>query len=136
MCPRATDYSQWYLDVLVAGDLVDLATPVKGCCIVKPNAYGVWEFIQREFDGFLKRTGHRNAYFPALIPTSFLSREAQHVEGFAKECAVVTHHRLSIAERADAGDPVTLRPDPDAVLAEPYVLRPTSETIIWDAYRR
>ena len=115
--------------------MVDLQTPVKGCCILKPTGFALWESIRDSLDARLKATGHVNAYFPALIPTSFFSKEAQHVDGFAKECAVVTHHRLHFAAGEGTGAAV-LEPDPDSKLAEPLVLRPTSETVIWDALRR
>ena len=127
--PRETDYSQWYLDVIEKGGLVD-DSPVRGCKVLKPHGYAIWEGIQRELDGRFKATGHVNAYFPLFIPVSFLSKEAEHVEGFAKECALVTHHRL----RAKEGGGV--EPDPDSVLEEPLVVRPTSETIIWHLYGR
>ncbi|MEQ1507197.1 MAG: proline--tRNA ligase [Myxococcota bacterium] len=127
--PRAVDYSQWYLDVIERGKLVD-DSPVRGCKVLRPHGYGIWENIQRELDARFKATGHENAYFPLFIPVSFLSKEAEHVEGFAKECAVVTHHRL----RAKAGGGV--EPDPDSMLEEPLVVRPTSETIIWHMYGR
>jgi prolyl-tRNA synthetase len=130
--PRATDYSAWYLDVIDAGDLLDEA-PVRGCKVLKPHGYAIWEHLQRALDDRFKATGHVNAYFPLFIPQSFLSREAQHVDGFAKECAVVTHHRLRAVER----DGVTVvEPDPESKLEEPLVVRPTSETIIWHMYGR
>jgi prolyl-tRNA synthetase len=130
--PRETDYSAWYLDVIDAGGLVD-ESPVRGCKVLRPHGYAIWEAIQRDLDGRFEATGHSNAYFPLLIPQSFLSREAQHVEGFAKECAVVTHHRL----RAVDEDGVrTVEPDPASKLEEPLVIRPTSETIIWHMYGR
>ncbi len=130
--PRAKDYSAWYLDVIEHGDLVDDA-PVRGCKVLKPHGYAIWENIQRVLDGRFKETGHVNAYFPLFIPQSFLSKEAQHVEGFAKECAVVTHHRLRSVER----DGVTVvEPDPESKLEEPLIVRPTSETIIWHMYGR
>jgi prolyl-tRNA synthetase len=125
--PRSEDYSQWYLDVIAAGELVD-KSPVRGCMVIKPHGYGIWESIQRDLDARFKATGHVNAYFPLLIPESFLSKEAEHVEGFAKECALVTHHRL----RSKEGGGV--EPDPTAKLEEPLVIRPTSETIIWHMY--
>jgi prolyl-tRNA synthetase len=129
---RATDYSQWYLDVIDAADLVD-DVPVRGCKVIKPHGYAIWEAMQRVLDGRFKDTGHVNAYFPLFIPLSFLSKEAQHVEGFAKECAVVTHHRL----RAFNRDGVTgVEPDPDSKLEEPLIVRPTSETIIWHSFGR
>ncbi|MEZ4237572.1 MAG: proline--tRNA ligase [Myxococcota bacterium] len=124
---RAADYSQWYLDVIDRGGLVD-DSPVRGCKVLKPHGYAIWEAIQRDLDQRFKDTGHVNAYFPLFIPVSFLSKEAEHVEGFAKECAVVTHHRL----RGAAGGGVEA--DPDSVLEEPLVVRPTSETIIWHMY--
>jgi len=112
---RSVDYSQWYLDVVLKGELADYA-PVKGCMVIRPNGYAVWENIQRNLDRMFKETGHVNAYFPMLIPESFLKKEAEHVEGFAPECAVVTH----------AGG---------KLLEEPLVIRPTSETIIWATYK-
>jgi len=113
--PRSEDYSQWYIDVVLKGDMADYS-PVKGCMVIKPNGYGVWENIQRNLDRMFKETGHVNAYFPLFIPESFLKKEAEHVEGFAPECAVVTHA---------GGKP----------LEEPLVIRPTSETIIWSTYK-
>ena len=125
--PREKDYSQWYLDVIAAGELVD-KSPVRGCMVIKPHGYGIWEAVQADLDARFKATGHVNAYFPMFIPQSFLSKEAEHVEGFAKECALVTHHRLRSS--ADGG----VEPDPAAKLEEPLVVRPTSETIIWHMY--
>ena len=127
--PRAKDYSQWYQDVIAAADLAD-HSPVKGCMVFKPNGYAVWEAIRDDLDRRFKETGHVNAYFPLFIPQSFLSKEAEHVEGFAKECAVVTHHRLRAAEGGG------VEPDPAAKLEEPLIVRPTSETIIWHMYGR
>ena len=112
---RSVDYSQWYLDVVLKGELADYA-PVKGCMVIRPNGYAVWENIQRNLDRMFKETGHVNAYFPMLIPESLLKKEAEHVEGFAPECVVVTH----------AGG---------KLLEEPLVIRPTSETIIWATYK-
>jgi prolyl-tRNA synthetase len=112
---RADDYAQWYIDVVLKGEMADYS-PVKGCMVIRPNGYGVWENIQRNLDRMFKETGHVNAYFPLLIPESFLKKEAEHVEGFAPECAVVTH----------AGG---------KLLEEPLVIRPTSETIIWSTYK-
>ncbi len=130
--PRATDYSQWYLDVIDGGDLLD-DSPVRGCKVLKPHGYAIWEVIQRVLDQRFKDTGHVNAYFPLFIPMSFLSKEAQHVEGFAKECAVVTHHRLRSFDRnGEKG----VEPDPESALEEPLIVRPTSETIIWHMYGR
>src|SRR5437879_2708127 len=112
---RSEDYSRWYTDVIAAAELADYA-PVKGCMIIRPNGYAIWEKMQQALDGMFKETGHQNAYFPIFIPESFLQKEAEHVEGFAPEVAVVTH----------AGG---------TKLEEPLVIRPTSETIIWNSYR-
>jgi len=129
---RSEDYSRWYLDVISAGDLVD-DVPVRGCMVFKPHGYAVWEAMQGDLDKRFKDTGHVNAYFPLLIPMSFLSKEAEHVEGFAKECALVTHHRLrSVTEDGKT----RVEPDPASKLEEPLVIRPTSETIIWHMYGR
>ncbi len=118
---RAEDYPEWYQQVIRAGELAELS-PVRGCMVIKPWGYSIWENIQRVLNGMFKATGHRNAYFPLFIPLSFLEKEAAHVEGFAKECAVVTHHRLELnAEKKLA---------PAGELEEPLVVRPTSETII------
>ncbi|HHO54481.1 MAG TPA: proline--tRNA ligase [Deltaproteobacteria bacterium] len=127
--PRSENYSQWYLDVISHGDLID-DSPVRGCKVLKPHGYAIWEAMQRDLDDRFKATGHVNAYFPLFIPMSFLSREAEHVEGFAKECALVTHHRLRAS--ADGG----VEPDPASQLEEPLVIRPTSETMIWHMYGR
>lgn len=127
---RDEDYSKWYIDVVLAAKLADYS-PVRGCMIVRPNGYQLWENMQRVLDGMFKDTGHENAYFPLFIPESFLAREAKHVEGFAKECAVVTHSRLKVSD-----DGQGLEPDPDSRLEENLVVRPTSETIIWDSYRK
>ena len=126
--PRADDYAQWYQDVIRAAKLAE-TSPVRGSMVMPPNGYELWENMQRALDDMFKATGHRNAYFPLFIPKSFLAREAEHVEGFAKECAVVTHYRL----KEENGDLVV---DPDAELEEPLIVRPTSETIIWDTYSR
>ncbi len=123
--PRSTDYSQWYLDVIKAAQLADYS-PVKGCMVIRPEGYAIWEAIQRDLDRRFKDTGHVNAYFPLLIPQSFLAREAQHVEGFAMECAVVTHSRLQ------KGEDGSLKPA--SPIEEPLVIRPTSETIIGHMY--
>ncbi|MDX1430118.1 MAG: proline--tRNA ligase [Rhodothermales bacterium] len=128
--PRSDDYSKWYIDVVLAAKLADYS-PVRGCMIVRPNGYQLWENMQRVLDGMFKETGHENAYFPLFIPESFLAKEAQHVEGFATECAVVTHSRLKLTE-----DGQGLEPDPDSRLEENLIVRPTSETIIWDSYRK
>eukprot|EP00186_Timspurckia_oligopyrenoides_P004993 CAMPEP_0182451454 /NCGR_PEP_ID=MMETSP1172-20130603/43728_1 /TAXON_ID=708627 /ORGANISM="Timspurckia oligopyrenoides, Strain CCMP3278" /LENGTH=530 /DNA_ID=CAMNT_0024649229 /DNA_START=310 /DNA_END=1899 /DNA_ORIENTATION=+ len=135
---RADDYSQWYLDVISSSELAD-SSPVKGCMVIRPNGYAVWEMIRDALDSRLKSKGVTNAYFPLFIPQSFLSKEAQHVDGFAKECAdgfakecaLVTHHRL---RAVPGGKPGELEPDPDAKLEEPLVVRPTSETIIWHMF--
>jgi prolyl-tRNA synthetase len=120
---RGEDYPEWYQQVVKAADLAE-NSPVRGCMVIKPWGYALWENIQRVLDGMFKETGHKNAYFPLFIPMSFLQKEADHVEGFAKECAVVTHHRLEMG--ADG----KLRPAPSAELEEPLIVRPTSETII------
>ncbi|MCB1532403.1 MAG: proline--tRNA ligase [Alphaproteobacteria bacterium] len=124
---RSEDFPQWYQEVIKACELAE-NSPVRGCMIIKPYGYAVWENMQRIFDGMIKDLGVQNAYFPLLIPLSFISREAEHVDGFAKECAVVTHHRL---EKDPDGE--GLRPAPAAQLEEPFVIRPTSETIIGDS---
>ena len=126
--PRDTHYAQWYQDVVRAAKLAE-TSPVRGSMVLPPNGYELWENMQRALDGMFKATGHRNAYFPLFIPKSFLAREAEHVEGFAKECAVVTHYRL----KEEDGDLIV---DPEAELEEPLIVRPTSETIIWDTYAR
>ena len=127
--PRSQDYSQWYLDVVRNARLADYA-PVRGCMIIRPNGYALWENMQAVLDRMFKETGHENAYFPLFIPESFLAKEAEHVEGFAKECAVVTHSRLRLAEGGG------VEPDPASRLEENLIVRPTSETIIWDAYSK
>lgn len=124
---RAQDYAEWYQQVVKAADLAE-ASPVRGCMVIKPWGYAIWENMQRGLDAMFKATGHKNAYFPLFIPKSFLEKEAEHVDGFAKECAVVTHHRLV------AGPEGGLIPDPSAKLEEPLIVRPTSETIIGAAY--
>lgn len=126
---RADNYSQWYNDLVVKADLAEQSA-VRGCMVIKPYGYAIWEKMQQQLDRMFKETGHQNAYFPLLIPKSFLSREAEHVEGFAKECAVVTHHRL---KNDPNGNGVIV--DPDAKLEEELIIRPTSETIIWNTYR-
>jgi prolyl-tRNA synthetase len=127
---RADDYSQWYLDVVRAADVVD-QSPVKGCMVIKPWGMGIWERLRDELDRRITNTGTDNVYFPLLIPQSFLSKEAQHVEGFAKECAVVTHHRLRVT-----ADGKGVEVDPAAKLDEPLVVRPTSETLIWNTFSK
>ena len=126
---RADNSSQWYNDLVVKADLAEQSA-VRGCMVIKPYGYAIWEKMQRQLDDMFKATGHVNAYFPLLIPKSFLSREAEHVEGFAKECAVVTHYRLKNA--ADGSGVVV---DPSAKLEEELIIRPTSETIIWNTYK-
>ena len=126
---RADNYSQWYNDLVVKADLAEQSA-VRGCMVIKPYGYAIWEKMQRQLDDMFKATGHVNAYFPLLLPKSFLSREAEHVEGFAKECAVVTHYRLKNA--ADGSGVVV---DPSAKLEEELIIRPTSETIIWNTYK-
>ncbi|WP_439624821.1 proline--tRNA ligase [Gemmata sp.] len=126
---RAKNYPQWYLDVVKEAGLAD-NSDVRGCMVIKPTGYALWEKMQRGLDGMFKATGHVNAYFPLFIPMSYLAKEEQMAEGFAKECAVVTHYRL----KADKGVP--LHVDPDAKLEEPLIIRPTSETIIWNTYKK
>lgn len=126
---RADNYSQWYNDLVTKADLAEQSA-VRGCMVIKPYGYAIWEKMQHELDRMFKETGVQNAYFPLLIPKSFLSKEAEHVEGFAKECAVVTHHRLM---NAPDGSGVVV--DPEARLEEELIIRPTSETIIWNTYR-
>ena len=129
LTPRATDYSKWYNELVVKADLAEQSA-VRGCMVIKPYGYAIWETIQAELDRRFKANGVKNAYFPLLIPKSFLSREAEHVEGFAKECAVVTHHRLM---NDPEGKGVVV--DPKARLEEELIIRPTSETIIWSTYK-
>ncbi|HJZ59489.1 MAG TPA: proline--tRNA ligase, partial [Gemmataceae bacterium] len=126
--PRATNYPQWYLDIVKEAGLAD-NSDVRGCMVIKPTGYALWEKMQRGLDRLFKDTGHVNAYFPLFIPMSYLAKEEQMAEGFAKECAVVTHYRL----KADKGKP--LHVDPEAELEEPLIIRPTSETIIWKTYK-
>jgi prolyl-tRNA synthetase len=126
---REENYSEWYNDLVLKGGLADYS-PVRGCMVIKPYGFGIWEKMQSALDGMFKDTGHVNAYFPLFIPKSFLSKEASHIEGFAKECAVVTHYRL-INDPNGKGVIV----DPDAKLEEELIVRPTSETIIWNQYK-
>jgi len=126
---REKDYSQWYNDCIIKGGLADYSA-VRGCMIIKPYGYALWENMRDQLDRMFKETGHENAYFPLLIPKSFLSKEASHVEGFAKECAVVTHYRLM--NDPNGGGIVV---DPEAKLEEELIIRPTSETIIWNTYK-
>ncbi|MCQ2341608.1 MAG: proline--tRNA ligase, partial [Paludibacteraceae bacterium] len=129
LTPRSEDYSKWYNELVVKADLAEQSA-VRGCMVIKPYGYAIWETIQSELDRRFKEQGVKNAYFPLLIPKSFLSREAEHVEGFAKECAVVTHHRLM---NDPNGKGVVV--DPNAKLEEELIIRPTSETIIWSTYK-
>jgi prolyl-tRNA synthetase len=126
---KKTDYSQWYNDLVIKGGLADYSA-VRGCMIIKPYGFAIWEKMQAALDGMFKATGHSNAYFPLFIPKSFFAREAAHVEGFAKECAVVTHYRLKTSD-----DGTNLIVDPEAKLEEELIVRPTSETIIWNTYK-
>ena len=126
---RADNYSQWFNDLVVKADLAEQSA-VRGCMVIKPYGYAIWEKMQAQLDRMFKETGVQNAYFPLLIPKSFLSKEAEHVKGFAKECAVVTHYRLKASED---GNSVVV--DPSARLEEELIIRPTSETIIWNTYR-
>lgn len=124
---RSEDYSRWYLDVIQEAGLLD-DSPVKGCMVMRPYGYAIWENVQKVLDGMFKETGVENAYFPLLIPKSFLEKEAKHADGFAKECAVVTHHRLE----TDANGKLV----PAGKLEEPLVIRPTSETIMYHVFAR
>lgn len=126
---RSEDYSKWYNELVVKADLAE-QSDVRGCMVIKPYGYAIWEKMQRVLDDMFKETGVQNAYFPLLIPKSFLSREAEHVEGFAKECAVVTHYRLKTNETKDG-----VVVDPSAKLEEELIIRPTSETIIWNTFK-
>ena len=127
---RSEDYSQWYNDLVKKADLAE-HSDVKGCMIIKPYGYSIWEKMQSTLDKMFKDTGHVNAYFPLFIPKSYLAKEASHVEGFAKECAIVTHYRLKTSED---GKGVVV--DPEAKLEEELIVRPTSETVIWNAYKK
>ena len=129
LTPRSEDYSKWYNELVVKADLAE-NSGVRGCMVIKPYGYAIWEKMQAALDKMFKETGHENAYFPLFIPKSYLSKEASHVEGFAKECAVVTHYRL----KNDEDGKIVV--DPEAKLEEELIVRPTSETIIWDTYRR
>ena len=127
---RSTDYSQWYNDLVIKGGLADYSA-VRGCMVIKPYGYALWENMRDQLDRMFKDTGHVNAYFPLFVPRSFLEKEEGHAEGFAKECAVVTHYRL----KADPNKKGALMVDPDSKLEEELVVRPTSEAIIWNAYK-
>ncbi|MEZ0610639.1 proline--tRNA ligase [Fibrella sp. WM1] len=126
---RAEDYSEWYNELIKKAELAENSA-VRGCMVIKPYGFSIWEKMQRALDDMFKETGHSNAYFPLFIPKSYLSKEASHVEGFAKECAVVTHYRL---KNAEDGSGVIV--DPDAKLEEELIVRPTSETVIWSTYK-
>ncbi len=130
LAKRSENYSQWYNDIVVKADLAE-NSDVRGCMVIKPSGYAIWEKMQQQLDKMFKDTGHQNAYFPLFIPKSYLSKEAAHVKGFAKECAVVTHYRL---KNAEDGSGVVV--DPDAKLEEELIVRPTSETIIWNSYKK
>lgn len=127
---RSEDYSKWYNELVIKADLAENSA-VRGCMVIKPYGFAIWEKMQAGLDKMFKDTGHQNAYFPLFIPKSYLSKEASHVEGFAKECAVVTHYRL---KNAEDGSGIVV--DEDAKLEEELIVRPTSETIIWDTYRK
>jgi prolyl-tRNA synthetase len=127
---RAEDYSKWYNELVVKADLAE-NSGVRGCMVIKPYGYAIWEKMQQALDGLFKDTGHQNVYFPLFIPKSYFSKEASHVSGFAKECAVVTHYRL---KNAEDGSGIVV--DESAKLEEELIVRPTSETIIWDTYRK
>ena len=126
---REEDYSKWYNELVIKADLAE-NSGVRGCMVIKPYGFAIWEMMQAELDRMFKETGHQNAYFPLFIPKSYFSKEASHVDGFAKECAVVTHYRLKTAENG------SIVVDESAKLEEELIVRPTSETIIWDTYRK
>ncbi|NNM23752.1 MAG: proline--tRNA ligase [Flavobacteriaceae bacterium] len=127
---RSEDYSKWYNELVIKADMAE-NSGVRGCMVIKPYGFAIWERMQAELDRMFKETGHQNAYFPLFIPKSYFSKEASHVDGFAKECAVVTHYRL---KNAEDGSGIVV--DPEAKLEEELIVRPTSETIIWDTYRK
>jgi prolyl-tRNA synthetase len=126
---RDEDFPEWYQQVVRAAELAE-PSDVRGCMVIRPWGYGIWENMQRQLDALIRATGHRNAYFPLFIPLSYFAKEAEHVEGFAKECAVVTHYRLKMDKEAG------LVPDPESKLTEPLIVRPTSETIIGASYAK
>src|SRR4029077_10522190 len=130
--PRAKDFSEWYNDVIMQAELAD-HSPVRGCMVIRPHGYRIWELMQRALDDMFKATGHQNAYFPLFIPMSFLAKEAEHVEGFAKEVALVTHTRLKATGKAGAE---AIAVDPESKLEEPLVVRRTSETIIYAMFAK
>src|SRR6476619_7581542 len=127
---RNEDYSQWYNDLVIKGELADYSA-VRGCMVIKPYGFALWENMRDAMDKMFKRTGHENAYFPLFVPKSLFEAEEKNAEGFAKECAVVTHYRL----QTDPDKPGKLRVDPNAKLEEELVVRPTSEAIIWSTYK-
>ncbi|HEX5521667.1 MAG TPA: proline--tRNA ligase, partial [Longimicrobiaceae bacterium] len=129
LTPQAEDFSAWYNEVVLRAELADYS-PVRGCMVIRPYGYRLWELMRDQLDLRFKETGHQNAYFPLFIPQSFLEREAEHIEGFAKEAAIVTHTRL----RAASGG--GLEPDPASKLEEPLIVRPTSETIIYEMFAK
>ena len=126
---KSEDHSKWYTDVITKAQLADYG-PVKGTMVIKPYGFAIWELVKDEFDKQFKATGHQNAYFPLFIPKSFLAKEADHVEGFAKECAIVTHSRLMSDEDN------SIKVDPSSKLEEEIIVRPTSETVIWHMYKK
>ena len=128
--PKSENYSKWYTDVITKAELADYG-PVKGTMVIRPYGYQIWDNLKNVFDAEFKKTGHTNAYFPLFIPKSFLAKESEHVEGFAKECAIVTHSRLTHND-----DKTDLIPDPNSKLEEEIIVRPTSETVIWSMYRK
>ena len=128
--PKSQDYSRWYTDIITKAELADYG-PVKGTMVIRPYGYSIWDSVKEEFDKRFKETGHVNAYFPLFIPKSFLAKEAQHVEGFAKECAIVTHSKL---KNTDDGKDIIV--DPESKLEEEIIVRPTSETVIWAMYKK
>lgn len=128
---RAENYSKWYNDIIRVTGLAE-TSPVRGCMVIKPWGMALWDILRNDMDARIKEQGAENAYFPLLIPKSFLSKEAEHVDGFAKECAVVTHHRLTADPSGEGG----LIADPDAELEDPLIIRPTSETMIWNMFKK
>ena len=128
--PRSENYSKWYNDIIRVCSLAE-TSPVRGCMVIKPWGMSIWDRIRTDLDARIQEHGAENAYFPLLIPKSFLSTEAEHVDGFAKECAVVTHHRLTVS-----GDGKGLIADPEAELEDPLIIRPTSETMIWSMFKK
>ena len=127
---RSENYSEWYNELVAKADLAENSA-VRGCMVIKPHGYAIWEKMQQQLDKMFKETGHVNAYFPLFVPKSFLEKEEGHAEGFAKECAVVTHYRL----KANEEKPGTLMVDPNSKLEEELIIRPTSEAIIWNTYK-